>query len=76
MEEECCCKVGCWQCQVTMDAPPTPKLIPELAEELWNAFFLLSETNDGHLEYDDMRIDENSVRFKFKDAWFEVKQTH
>ena len=75
--EECCCKVGCWRCQVTEVAnPPETNHIPELAQELWNAFFLLSETNGSHLQYDDMRIGENSVRFKFKDAWFEVKQTH
>lgn len=78
MEEECCCKVGCWRCQVTLQATPEKNPIPELAQELWNAFFVYAETRSDpcELQYDDMRIGENSVRFKFKDAWFEVKQTH
>lgn len=48
----------------------------ELADDLWNAFMLIRETHDVDLYPEDMKILEDSIRFRYGDAWFEIRPSH
>jgi len=50
--------------------------LTQLADDLWEAFMLIREMHDLDFYPEDMKILEESIRFRYGDDWFEIKQTH